>query len=329
MAGAARGRKADGAGAHGLLREPRHRGEFVLARLAVEGALSHDIGAQRGMSHIAGVVERLGRGVDGVEIFGIALPRPVDAGKHRLAGDVFRAFEIPEHVVGFRLAARRQGEAAIAHHCGGDTVVAGTTAERIPERLGVHVGVTVDEARRDDHTLGVYGPASGFGDAPDARDAPAGNADIGAVAREPRTVDHHTVRDHDIVRHCPTSPGGAPRPRRRDSNTRDGSHEQASVLRHVGVEMSDEFAVSVPDAGGDAGHRREVALIGLGPARVRKGRVHIRPEAVFARRDLFQKVVGRSSEKWKRTIDLMCLKPYFHGTARRNGAPNCFASGLP
>src|SRR3954453_4021263 len=42
-----------------------------------------------------------------------------------------------------------------------------------------------------------------------------------------------------------------------------------------------------------------------------------------------QKVFGRWSVKLKRTIDLIDLKPYFHGTARRSGAPICFKAGLP
>ena len=42
-----------------------------------------------------------------------------------------------------------------------------------------------------------------------------------------------------------------------------------------------------------------------------------------------QNVYGRSSAKVKRTSDFADLKPYFHGTARRKGAPNWLASGLP
>src|SRR3569833_1022242 len=38
---------------------------------------------------------------------------------------------------------------------------------------------------------------------------------------------------------------------------------------------------------------------------------------------------GRLSTNEKRTIDFADLKPYFHGTARRNGAPCCLASGWP
>src|SRR5262245_17309879 len=42
-----------------------------------------------------------------------------------------------------------------------------------------------------------------------------------------------------------------------------------------------------------------------------------------------QNVRGRVASNRKRTIDLMDLKPYFHGTASRSGAPFCFGSGLP
>ena len=38
---------------------------------------------------------------------------------------------------------------------------------------------------------------------------------------------------------------------------------------------------------------------------------------------------GCLSAKLKRTIDLIDLKPYFHGTASRNGAPCCLEIGLP
>ena len=38
---------------------------------------------------------------------------------------------------------------------------------------------------------------------------------------------------------------------------------------------------------------------------------------------------GRLSVKVNRTIDLMPLKPYFHGVISRIGAPCCFTAGLP
>ena len=43
----------------------------------------------------------------------------------------------------------------------------------------------------------------------------------------------------------------------------------------------------------------------------------------------FHAVGGRFSTKSIATIDLMLLKPYFHGTTNRSGAPFCCGSGLP
>ena len=42
-----------------------------------------------------------------------------------------------------------------------------------------------------------------------------------------------------------------------------------------------------------------------------------------------QKVFGRWSVKVKWVIDLIDLKPYFHGTASRSGAPCTLETGLP
>src|SRR5262249_10364193 len=38
---------------------------------------------------------------------------------------------------------------------------------------------------------------------------------------------------------------------------------------------------------------------------------------------------GRLSVNSNLTIDLADLKPYFHGNARRKGAPSCLGTGLP
>ena len=42
-----------------------------------------------------------------------------------------------------------------------------------------------------------------------------------------------------------------------------------------------------------------------------------------------QAVSGMRSTNLISTIDLMLLKPYFHGTTSRSGAPFCCGSGLP
>src|SRR5919205_2775054 len=42
-----------------------------------------------------------------------------------------------------------------------------------------------------------------------------------------------------------------------------------------------------------------------------------------------QNETGRWSVKVNLTIDLVDLNPYFHGVARRRGAPFCLGTGLP
>src|SRR3569623_432272 len=44
---------------------------------------------------------------------------------------------------------------------------------------------------------------------------------------------------------------------------------------------------------------------------------------------VLQKVAGSRSTSSMRSIDLIDLKPYFHGTTSRIGAPCCLSSGWP
>ncbi len=51
-----------------------HRGEVVRGRRIIEGPLTHHVGAQRGMSHVRGIVDALGQAVDRVEVLGEVRP---------------------------------------------------------------------------------------------------------------------------------------------------------------------------------------------------------------------------------------------------------------
>jgi hypothetical protein len=201
VAGAPRGRESDGARLDSLADVARHRLEVVLARGPVEGPLAHHVSPDRGMADIARVVDALRQAVEHVEEFRKRLPAPFDAGAHGLAAQVLRTLEIAEHQVGLALAAGRQRESAVPHHDGGDAVIAGAGADRIPEHLGVHVGVAVDEAGRHHMALGVDGLARRRRDAPDERDLARLDADVGAIGRQAGAVDHHAVLDQEVVAH--------------------------------------------------------------------------------------------------------------------------------
>jgi hypothetical protein len=109
------------------------------------------------MADVGAVIDRLGQAVDRRQVLGKALPRPVDAGQHRLGRDVLDGGQAAgEPFTRLRLA-RRQGEATIAHDDAGDTMPAGAAPDPIPRHLSVHVRVAIDEARRDDQALGIEG----------------------------------------------------------------------------------------------------------------------------------------------------------------------------
>ncbi len=65
---------------------------------------------------------------------------------------------------------------------------------RVPEHLGVHVGVAVDEAGRHHVALGVDLAPAPLPDPADEGDAVADHADVGAERAQSRPVDDRPVR---------------------------------------------------------------------------------------------------------------------------------------
>ena len=179
-----------------------HRPEIVLGRLVGEGALAHDVGTDGAVPDIARVVDALGQRVQHVEELREGLPAPLDAGLHGGAADVLGTLEVAHHEVGFLGATGRQCEAAIAHDDRGHALEARAGADRIPEDLGVHVGVAVDEARRHDPALGVKRFLGGSAiDAADLGDLAVLHADIAAIARKSRSINDHAVLDDEVECH--------------------------------------------------------------------------------------------------------------------------------
>ena len=63
------------------------------------------------------------------------------------------------------------------------------------------MGVAVDKAGRDDLAVGIDHALGRRADAADLDDLAAGDADIGAVARQARAVDHGAVLDEQVEGH--------------------------------------------------------------------------------------------------------------------------------
>ena len=157
------------------------------------------------MAEVGAVVDRLRQPLHGGQVFGEALPSPVDARQHCFGRDVLDRGQTAREPLALLGTARRQREAAIAHDHGGDAVPAGAAAEPVPRDLRIHVRVAVDEARRDDQAVGVDRALGDRGHASDLDDAPAGDSHVAAVAGGTRAIDDRSVADQEIESHGATS----------------------------------------------------------------------------------------------------------------------------
>ena len=118
-------------------------------RLAVGAALAHHVDPQRRVRQIGRDIDVALARLQRVEVLREGLPVPRQAVGHDHAGDVLHpVHHVDQHVVVFR-PARREADAAVAHHHGGDPVRGRRRQSLRPDRLAVVVGVHVDEAGRD------------------------------------------------------------------------------------------------------------------------------------------------------------------------------------
>ena len=129
---------------------------------------------------------------------GKGLEAPVDSLGQRHRVDVLGPLEVADHQGPFVGADRSQREAAVAHHRGRHAVPAGAAPRGVPEDLGVHVGVPVDEPRGDHMAFGIDLFRAALGDLAHRGDAAVDHPDIGPERSEPGTVDDGPSPDHDV-----------------------------------------------------------------------------------------------------------------------------------
>ena len=108
---------------------------------------------------------------------------------------------------------------------------------------------------------------------------------------------------------------------RRDAKLRGGEFMADPPERGLGfIENVEDIEYSVVATNDNVPiYIKDVANVTLGPA-LRRGALD---------KGGAEAVGGISGRKVIRTIDLMLLKPYFHGTTRRNGAPFWFGITSP
>jgi hypothetical protein len=193
-----RRRPAERARGHALAYERRHRGSFRRRRGALEGVGAHDVEPNRGMPDERRHVDAEPALLDGVQVLRIALPRPRDRRAERVERHALDEAEEPHDRVAVLRAARRQREAAVAHHDGRDAVPRRRSRVAIPEELAVVVRVEVDEARREGEPPGVDLARAALGVTSDGGDASRRHRDVAAERRTARTVDDLRVANDEV-----------------------------------------------------------------------------------------------------------------------------------
>lgn len=97
-------------------------------------------------------------------------------------------------------ARRGDAKAAIADNRRGDPVPRRYRQFRVPQDLGIVMGVYIDETRRHDRAVGVDGLLRVIGRIAKRHDRSIGHADIAAIAGAPGAVHNRAAGDFKVVR---------------------------------------------------------------------------------------------------------------------------------
>ena len=139
------------------------------------------------------------RALDRVEELGEAHPVPRHAGLHRGEGDRFDAGHREHRPLALVGAHRSEAEAAVADGRRRDPVPPGERAVRVPEHLGVVVGMEIDEAGGDVQALRVQDLARIVRrNASDRGDDPVLDSDVRAIPRHAGSIEDSAVADEPI-----------------------------------------------------------------------------------------------------------------------------------
>jgi hypothetical protein len=147
-------------------------------------------------------VERRLAPLRGVHVLREGLPVPGDAGLQHLEGNRLDVDEVAHcHLARLRLA-RRDADAAVAHHHRRHAVPARGRGRAIPADLRVVVRVRVDEAGSDNQAGGIDNTVGFVGDFfLNGNDLSIQNPDIHAFGRRAGAVHHRAVANQEVQSH--------------------------------------------------------------------------------------------------------------------------------
>ena len=204
----AAGREAERAGLDALLHDGGHGLDVVGGgRLVARAALAHHVAAHRAVRHLRAEVHhvrRAGRARRGTR-GSVSQPHWMPAVSAAPGMSSTPSISPMSH--SWRSGGhRREADAAVAHHDGGDAVPARRRELLVPGGLAVVVGVDVDEAGRDERAVGVDLLAAAAVDRPDLGDDAVGDGDVGGAGRRAGAVDDGAPSDDEVV--CGHGPPG-------------------------------------------------------------------------------------------------------------------------
>ncbi len=194
----------------------RAHGGAVLGRRLLEPGrpLAHDVEAQRAVGELRAQVDVVRPALDRVEVLAEALPGPVDPLVEHGTRDVLHPLHQRDQARVRVGPHRREAHAAVAHDGGRDAVPARRRHALVPGRLPVVVRVDVDEARRDQQTVGVHLLGAPARHRPHGGDRPAVHRHVGPPGLAALPVGHQAAPDHEVVRRvCHALPLTLPRSR--------------------------------------------------------------------------------------------------------------------
>ena len=198
------GGEAGRAALHGLLDQLDDALQLALIRLhaLVAALVAHRLEANGRVAAHADHVQRRIQRLHAVQIFAEGGPVPRQAVHDGIGGDVLHRLHELGEVAPVVLAARREGDAAVADQRRRDAVVGAGPHLRIPADLGIEVRVQIDEAGRDQAVRGIDGLRRlGVAKVADAADAAAVDGDVGTACFAAGTVDDGAAGDQQVMGH--------------------------------------------------------------------------------------------------------------------------------
>ena len=199
VGGRGAGREADRAGAHRLEHQPAHFGDLGIGCNALRRRLAQHVAAQRRVPDEARDVERRPPALEHVEVLRHRFELPADAASQRVQRHALDLGQVAHHALAVRGAARRDGEAAVADHGGGDAKRGRGRGARIPGELRVVMRVVVDDPRHQGQAAGVNCFFCAVLDFPDFRNAAVLDTHVSMPGRRTRTVEQQRAADHEVV----------------------------------------------------------------------------------------------------------------------------------